>query len=235
MGGVSFVEAAVALRHTPYAIRYSLFAGNGRESGPRQFCTSALHVTGDRPSGCRYFPPWSHSQRHRSWRIATPPMNRSSVARSDTSERIEEGRWTSRSGAEVFAVSRALPAQDRGRVQRLLVKLAKLQGEFLWHHHDNEDELFLVVKGELRMKVRENGDEREFRIKPGEFIIIPRGVGIGRLPMRKRASCCWSRRARSTPATCRTSERWPSWNGLRRSSGAGSASPACGVGLLPGP
>ncbi len=63
-----------------------------------------------------------------------------------------------------------------GELNDSYVKLAKLQGDFLWHHHDNEDELFLVVKGELRMKVRENGGEREFRIQPGEFIIIPRGV-----------------------------------------------------------
>jgi mannose-6-phosphate isomerase-like protein (cupin superfamily) len=63
-----------------------------------------------------------------------------------------------------------------GEVNDSYVKLAKLQGDFLWHHHDAEDELFRVVKGELRMKVRENGGEREFRIQPGEFIIIPRGV-----------------------------------------------------------
>ena len=56
------------------------------------------------------------------------------------------------------------------------VKLVKLQGEFVWHHHDAEDELFYVVKGALRMRVRENGSERDFLIKPGEFIIIPRGV-----------------------------------------------------------
>jgi len=56
------------------------------------------------------------------------------------------------------------------------VKLVKLQGEFVWHHHDAEDELFYVVKGALRMRVLENGSEREFLIQPGEFIIIPRGV-----------------------------------------------------------
>ena len=46
----------------------------------------------------------------------------------------------------------------------------------MWHHHDNEDELFYVVKGALRMKVRENGKENEFLIMPGEFIVIPRGM-----------------------------------------------------------
>ncbi|MGA3316126.1 MAG: cupin domain-containing protein [Candidatus Korobacteraceae bacterium] len=63
-----------------------------------------------------------------------------------------------------------------GEVNDAYVKLVKLQGEFMWHHHDHEDELFFVVKGALRMKVRENGVEREIIIHPGEFIIIPRGV-----------------------------------------------------------
>jgi mannose-6-phosphate isomerase-like protein (cupin superfamily) len=63
-----------------------------------------------------------------------------------------------------------------GEVNDAYVKLAKLQGDFMWHHHDVEDELFLVVKGALRMKIRENGAEREVVIHPGEFIIIPHGV-----------------------------------------------------------
>ena len=63
-----------------------------------------------------------------------------------------------------------------GEVNDVYVKLAKLQGDFMWHHHESEDELFLVIKGELRMKVRENGAEREVKVGPGEFIIIPHGV-----------------------------------------------------------
>jgi mannose-6-phosphate isomerase-like protein (cupin superfamily) len=63
-----------------------------------------------------------------------------------------------------------------GEVNDAYVKLVKLQGEFMWHHHDDEDELFFVVKGELRMNVRENGAEHEIIIRPGEFIVIPRGV-----------------------------------------------------------
>lgn len=63
-----------------------------------------------------------------------------------------------------------------GEINDSFVKLAKLRGDFIWHHHDVEDELFLVVKGELRMKIRENGVEREEVIRPGEFIIIPHGV-----------------------------------------------------------
>jgi mannose-6-phosphate isomerase-like protein (cupin superfamily) len=52
------------------------------------------------------------------------------------------------------------------------VKLAKFKGEFIWHHHENEDELFLVVKGELLIKFRDS----EVRVRPGEFIIVPKGI-----------------------------------------------------------
>jgi mannose-6-phosphate isomerase-like protein (cupin superfamily) len=52
------------------------------------------------------------------------------------------------------------------------VKLVKLKGEFIWHHHDAEDELFYVVKGRLMMRFR----DREEWVEEGEFIIVPRGV-----------------------------------------------------------
>jgi mannose-6-phosphate isomerase-like protein (cupin superfamily) len=52
------------------------------------------------------------------------------------------------------------------------VKLAKLQGEFIWHHHEHEDELFLVLRGTLRMQFR----DREVAVRPGECIVVPRGV-----------------------------------------------------------
>ena len=63
-----------------------------------------------------------------------------------------------------------------GELNDFYVKLVKLQGPFMWHNHDVEDELFFVVKGALRMGVRENGVEREIVIDPGEFIIMPHGV-----------------------------------------------------------
>jgi mannose-6-phosphate isomerase-like protein (cupin superfamily) len=63
-----------------------------------------------------------------------------------------------------------------GEVNDLHVKVTKMKGEFMWHHHDHEDEMFLVVKGTLHMRIRENGAEREELIGPGEFIIIPHGV-----------------------------------------------------------
>lgn len=52
------------------------------------------------------------------------------------------------------------------------VKLAKLKGEFVWHHHEVGDELFLVIKGRLLIKLR----DRDIRLEEGEFVIIPRGV-----------------------------------------------------------
>ncbi len=52
------------------------------------------------------------------------------------------------------------------------VKLAKIQGEFVWHRHEQEDELFLVLEGELSMQFR----DREVTLLPGEMIVVPRGV-----------------------------------------------------------
>lgn len=59
-----------------------------------------------------------------------------------------------------------------GEVNDCAIKAVKLQGEFVWHHHENEDELFLVTKGTLRMKFR----DREALVREGEFVIVPRGV-----------------------------------------------------------
>jgi mannose-6-phosphate isomerase-like protein (cupin superfamily) len=52
------------------------------------------------------------------------------------------------------------------------VKLVKFHGEFVWHHHDAEDELFLVVEGRFRMDFR----DRQVWLERGEFLIVPRGV-----------------------------------------------------------
>jgi mannose-6-phosphate isomerase-like protein (cupin superfamily) len=59
-----------------------------------------------------------------------------------------------------------------GEINDSYVKVVKFIGEFVWHHHDNEDEMFLVVKGQLQMKFRDH----EELVGPGEFIIVPRGV-----------------------------------------------------------
>jgi len=59
-----------------------------------------------------------------------------------------------------------------GELNDCYVKLVKVKGEFVWHHHDLEDELFLVVKGRLLLKFR----DRDVSVGEGEFIIVPRGV-----------------------------------------------------------
>lgn len=59
-----------------------------------------------------------------------------------------------------------------GELNDFYVKLVKLQGEFVWHHHDEEDEMFLVVKGRLQMSFR----EKDLWLNEGEFVIVPRGV-----------------------------------------------------------
>jgi len=59
-----------------------------------------------------------------------------------------------------------------GELNGQLVKLVKFEGEFVWHHHEIEDEMFLVVKGQFRMELR----EKTVTLHPGEFIIVPRGV-----------------------------------------------------------
>ena len=64
-----------------------------------------------------------------------------------------------------------------GELNNFQVKLVKVQGDFMWHHHDAEDEMFLVVKGELHIKFRNSdGSERDETVQPGEFIIVPHGV-----------------------------------------------------------
>jgi mannose-6-phosphate isomerase-like protein (cupin superfamily) len=59
-----------------------------------------------------------------------------------------------------------------GELNGQQVKLVRFQGEFIWHHHEREDELFLVVKGRFRMDFR----DREVWLEEGEFLIVPRGV-----------------------------------------------------------
>ena len=57
--------------------------------------------------------------------------------------------------------------------QRAQLKLVKLRGEFVWHHHEHEDELFLVHRGSLRLRFR---DREAVRLHAGEFLVVPRGV-----------------------------------------------------------
>lgn len=60
-----------------------------------------------------------------------------------------------------------------GEVNDTYIKVAKLKGEFDWHFHENEDEMFLVVKGQLIIQLR---NENEVVLNEGEFFIVPKGV-----------------------------------------------------------
>jgi len=59
-----------------------------------------------------------------------------------------------------------------GELNDSYVKVVKISGEFIWHHHDGEDELFWVVRGKMRMRFR----DRDVIVSPGEFIVVPKGV-----------------------------------------------------------
>ncbi len=59
-----------------------------------------------------------------------------------------------------------------GELNHQYVKIAKLKGEFVWHHHEKEDEFFMVVKGSLTIRLR----EKDVSLDEGEFFIVPRGV-----------------------------------------------------------
>jgi mannose-6-phosphate isomerase-like protein (cupin superfamily) len=59
-----------------------------------------------------------------------------------------------------------------GELNDSYVKVVKLKGEFIWHHHEAEDELFLILKGTLLMRFR----DRDVWVNEGEFIIVPKGV-----------------------------------------------------------
>ena len=66
-----------------------------------------------------------------------------------------------------------------GDLNNQQVKLVKFQGPFTWHHHEHEDELFLVVKGRFRMEYRDSNEttsERSIWLEPGELVIVPRGL-----------------------------------------------------------
>ena len=80
---------------------------------------------------------------------------------------------------DVIRIAEKLEKIDRpwnprllGTVNDTAVKLVKLEGEFVWHHHEQEDELFLVIAGRMLMQFR----DREVWVGPGELIIVPRGV-----------------------------------------------------------
>jgi mannose-6-phosphate isomerase-like protein (cupin superfamily) len=63
-----------------------------------------------------------------------------------------------------------------GQVNDTHLKLAKLDGEFIWHKHEREDEAFIVVRGSLTMHLRDDLGERTIELREGEMLIMPRGI-----------------------------------------------------------
>jgi mannose-6-phosphate isomerase-like protein (cupin superfamily) len=85
--------------------------------------------------------------------------------------------------AEKFAkISECYKPHIAAELNGQMVKLVKFDSPFVWHHHDHEDEMFLVIKGRFRMDYRDNDvrdealRERHEWIGEGEFIVVPRGV-----------------------------------------------------------
>jgi hypothetical protein len=89
------------------------------------------------------------------------------------------------------------------------VKLVKVRGEFVWHQHDDTDEVFLVTAGQLRIQLQDHDD---VVLNPGSCSWSLEGFGTARSPMRKPIWCSWSRMRPSTPGT--PSFRAPWANGL---------------------
>lgn len=78
-------------------------------------------------------------------------------------------------GAAFTSISEYWSPKVGGDINDSQIKFAKFSGTFNWHHHENEDELFLVVKGTLRMKMHaENGGD--ILINEGEYLIVPKGT-----------------------------------------------------------
>jgi mannose-6-phosphate isomerase-like protein (cupin superfamily) len=75
--------------------------------------------------------------------------------------------------AELRKVDKHWTPRVIGRVNDQYVKVAKLLGEFVWHAHENEDEMFLVISGRLRIQLP---DDQEVVLTPGQFYVVPRGV-----------------------------------------------------------
>ena len=112
--------------------------------------------------------------------IHTPVKTSETSETNETSETFETSETTEKSNpmekvnlTEKFSkFSDYWSPKIAGELNDSYVKLVKLKGEFVWHHHEQEDELFLVVKGKLLIKLR----DQDILLEEGEFVIIPRGV-----------------------------------------------------------
>ena len=98
-----------------------------------------------------------------------------------------------------------------GQLNGQELKLAKLRGTFVWHHHENEDELLLCLSGRLQIQFRDSSVE----IGAGEFTLCPRGLSIAPQPTRNVTSWFSSRLVPETPAMPRTQSSPPSMSRSR--------------------
>jgi len=74
--------------------------------------------------------------------------------------------------ASLSAIAETWSPRTVARVNDVDVKLVRLDGDFVWHHHEHEDELFLVVRGHLTMHFR----DRDVELDEGQLVVVPRGV-----------------------------------------------------------
>lgn len=98
-----------------------------------------------------------------------------------------------------------------GELNGQQVKLAKLKGEFVWHHHEEEDELFLVVKGKLLMKFR----DRDEVVNEGELIIVPRGVEHCPVAEEEVHILLFEPASTVNTGTAGERRRWRNWSGYK--------------------
>ena len=99
-----------------------------------------------------------------------------------------------------------------GELNGQQVRLVKLQGEFVWHKHDGEDVLFLVVQGRFRMEFR----DRHVWLEEGEFLIVPRGVEHRPVAEEEAHVLLFEPASTLNTATYGTSGRSPTWSAFER-------------------
>jgi cupin domain len=88
------------------------------------------------------------------------------------------------------------PPKKIAQINDYDVRIVKLQGDFTWHKHDDTEELFLVLSGELTIQMR----DRNVVLGPRDLFVVPRASSTARAPLRRPRFSCWSPAASSTPA-----------------------------------
>ena len=93
-----------------------------------------------------------------------------------TREALDVSKPTTKNLSDLFGIfNDHWSPKIAGEINNMHLKLVKIQGDFVWHHHETEDELFLVTKGQMKMKIKDP-EERVEIVNAGEYIIIPKKV-----------------------------------------------------------